>query len=49
MHSRKWWLKKFEENGFKHDDKIWAELNKIKYLNWDIYIFKKINFMEAEK
>lgn len=29
MHPRKWWIKKFEENGFKHDDRIWAELNKI--------------------
>ena len=49
IHLRKWWLKKFEENGFKHDNKIWAELNKIKYLNWDIYVFKKIKHMEAKK
>ena len=49
VHPRKWWLKKFENEGFKHDDKIWADLNKIKYLQWDIYVFKKINIIEAEK
>jgi len=43
MHPRKWWLKKFEQNGFQHDNKIWNDLNKIKYLQWDIYVFKKIS------
>jgi SAM-dependent methyltransferase len=41
MHPRKWWLEKFERNGFRHDNKIWNDLTKIKYLQWDIYVFKK--------
>ena len=42
MHSRRWWLKKFERNGFRHEAGIWKSLNKMKYLQWDIYVFKKI-------
>jgi SAM-dependent methyltransferase len=41
MHSREWWLKKFERNGFRHEAKTWKSLNKMKYLQWDIYVFKK--------
>jgi len=41
MHPRKWWIKKFEQNGFTHDNVTWSDLNRIKYLQWDIYVFKK--------
>jgi ubiquinone/menaquinone biosynthesis C-methylase UbiE len=41
MHSRKWWMKKFKNNGFVYNKKMWKSLNKMKYLNWDIYVFKK--------
>lgn len=43
MHPREWWIKEFENSGFKHNNKIWSHLNKIKYLNWDIYVFEKLN------
>lgn len=49
IHPREWWKKNFEENGFEHDDKIWNDLNKNKYVNWDIFVFKKVNIMEATK
>jgi SAM-dependent methyltransferase len=49
MHSRNWWLKNFEKNGLRHYNDAWGDLNKIKYLQWDIYVFKKGNHMEAEK
>jgi SAM-dependent methyltransferase len=42
MHPRSWWLRIFEESSFKHDDEIWADLNKMKYLSWDLFVFKKI-------
>lgn len=41
MHSRKWWLNKFERSGFRHVNETWNDLNRIKYLQWDIYVFKK--------
>lgn len=41
MHSRNWWLNKFLKNGFRHDSKAWSDLDKTKYLQWDIYVFKK--------
>jgi SAM-dependent methyltransferase len=43
MHSRNWWLARFEKCGFERDDKAWSDIDKTKYLQWDIYIFRKIN------
>ena len=42
MHPRSWWLEIFEKNGFRHDYETWNDLNKMKYLQWDIYVFKKV-------
>jgi len=39
MHSRDWWLNRFEKNGFRHNDQLWTELGRLKYLNWDLYVF----------
>lgn len=41
MHSRDWWVDKFEAVGFEHDQKKYQKLSKMKYLNWDIFVFKK--------
>lgn len=41
MKPRDWWIKEFERAGFKHNDQIWADLDKMKYLDWDIFVFEK--------
>ena len=47
MHSRRWWLKKFEANGFKHDEGLCRELEKMTCLRWNIYVFSKSNGQTA--
>jgi SAM-dependent methyltransferase len=44
MHSRNWWLRIFEKNGFRHDNQSWSDLNKTKYVQWDVYVFRKMNY-----
>jgi SAM-dependent methyltransferase len=41
MHARDWWVDKFKTVGFAEDGKKCEELNKMKYLGWDIFVFKK--------
>jgi len=41
MHARDWWISKFEAVGFEHDEKKYEKLNKMKYINWDIFVFEK--------
>lgn len=48
IHPREWWIEKFKENGFEHNDTIWNDLNKSKqinqdiFVNWDFFVFKKL-------
>jgi len=41
MHARDWWIDKFEAVGFEHDEETYEKLSRMKYLNWDIFVFEK--------
>jgi len=41
MHARDWWVNKFEAVGCEQDEKTYEKLSKMKYLNWDIFVFEK--------
>jgi SAM-dependent methyltransferase len=41
MHARDWWVDKFEAVGFEQDEQTYEKLSKMKYLNWDIFVFEK--------
>jgi SAM-dependent methyltransferase len=41
MHARDWWVDKFEAVGFEQDEETYEKLSRMKYLNWDIFVFEK--------
>ncbi len=41
VHPRQWWLKAFVEVGFEHNDRLWAAIDRMKYLDWEIFVLDK--------
>lgn len=41
MHPRGWWLKAFHDVGFAHNNSLWKEMERIKYLDWEIFALEK--------
>lgn len=41
VHPREWWLRAFAQVGFLHDEARWRELDRMKYLGWDVFVMRK--------
>lgn len=41
VHPRDWWLERFASVGFVHDDDAWRELERVKWLDWELFVFEK--------
>lgn len=38
IHPRGWWLQQFARAGFVHDDATWAELERMKWIDWELFV-----------
>ena len=41
VHPRDWWLERFTSVGFVHDDAAWRKLERMKWLDWEVFVFEK--------
>lgn len=41
VHPRDWWLERFASVGFVHDDDAWCKLERMKWLDWEVFVFEK--------
>jgi ubiquinone/menaquinone biosynthesis C-methylase UbiE len=41
MHSHKWWVKRFSENGFSENKKLTKKMKKMRFIGWDVFVFDK--------
>lgn len=39
LHPRAWWLEQFARAGFVHDDAVWRKLERMKWLEWELFVF----------
>ena len=41
VHPRQWWLTAFAAAGFAHNDRMWKEMERMKFLDWEIFVLEK--------
>lgn len=39
VHPRAWWLEQFARAGFVHDDDAWRALERMKWIDWELFVF----------
>jgi len=41
VHPRQWWLTAFVAAGFVHNERMWKEMERMKFLDWEIFVLEK--------